>query len=207
LSYVFWGLFYKCLSFVFFMVLSEVARGVWKSNNDSNVYIFKDLGIAIDCGNRSFYDNFKEELSSVCDLSKIRAVILTHLHYDHIGCYKLFPNARFYCSGQILDDFKKRGNDYILDAGLAEEFDVELHDVSELELPSWYQVIYTPGHCASCLCVYDSVNFILFSGDTLFFKGMVGRYDLPTSSYEDLKESLLKLDKLVIRKLCPGHDY
>ena len=189
------------------MVLSEVKEGVFKSNNDSNVYILKDLGIAIDAGNARFYDSFKKELSSVCDLSKIKAVILTHLHYDHIGCYKLFSTAKFYCSSQIIDDFKKRKNDYILDAALAEDFDVELYDVEKLELPSGYQVIYTPGHCASCLCVYDSKNYILYSGDTLFFQGMIGRYDLPTSSYDDLKESLLKLDKLVIKKLCPGHDY
>lgn len=190
------------------MVLQKVSENVYKCNNDSNVYIIKDLNIAIDAGNARFYDKFQEELSSICDLDEIKTVILTHLHYDHIGCYKLFPNAKFYCNGDIINDFKTRENDYILDAALVDEFaDVELYDVKELDLPDEYKIIYTPGHCASCICVYDSKNYILFSGDTLFFNGMVGRSDLPTSSYDDLKESLLKLDELVIKILCPGHDY
>ncbi len=57
------------------------------------------------------------------------------------------------------------------------------------------------------ISIYDSKTYILYSGDTLFYQGMIGRYDLPTSDYDELKKSLLKLDQLVIKVLCPGHDY
>ena len=30
------------------------------------------------------------------DCTKVEHVILSHFHYDHVGCYALFPNATFY---------------------------------------------------------------------------------------------------------------
>jgi len=46
---------------------------------------------------------------------------------------------------------------------------------------------------------------ILFSGDTLFEKGIIGRTDIPGSNASDMRESLQKLTRLDFKTLCPGH--
>ena len=189
------------------MTLNKIGDNILKSNNDSNIYIIKDLKLAIDAGNKIYYKQFKQDLESEYNLKEIKTVILSHLHYDHIGCFTLFPNAKFYASDEVLEDFRSRKNDYILDAQITEEFTSELHPISTLCLPENYEIIPTPGHCSSCISVYDKATKTLFSGDTLFFNGLVGRADLPTSKKSQLLESLHKLEQIKIEKLCPGHDY
>jgi glyoxylase-like metal-dependent hydrolase (beta-lactamase superfamily II) len=55
------------------------------------------------------------------------------------------------------------------------------------------------------MSLYCESEKILFSGDTLF-AGSYGRTDLPTSSYEDIMNSLKKLIKLPEEtKVYPGH--
>jgi len=61
----------------------------------------------------------------------------------------------------------------------------------------------TPGHTADSLCfVYKD---ILFSGDTLFLDGGIGRTDFPDSNIKDMEKSLKKIKKLNYKILCPGH--
>ncbi len=65
-----------------------------------------------------------------------------------------------------------------------------------------FRPIKTPGHTKDSLCfLYKG---ILFSGDTLFLKG-IGRTDLPESEPNKMKESLDKLNKLDYQILAPGH--
>lgn len=62
--------------------------------------------------------------------------------------------------------------------------------------------IKTPGHTKDSLCfLYKD---ILFSGDTLFYKG-TGRTDLPESQPDKMKETLEKLKKIDYQILAPGH--
>jgi len=46
---------------------------------------------------------------------------------------------------------------------------------------------------------------ILFSGDTIFHRGTIGRTDLPTSLPKEMDKSLKKLAKYKYDILCPGH--
>lgn len=189
------------------MVLKKVSDNILKSNNDSNIYYIKDLNIVIDAGNRLFLSQFEKDLKEILDFDKIEVVILTHLHYDHIGCFDLFPNAKFYASCDAIEILKKNRFGCILDSEISDLFDVKLHDVKKLNLPNYYEFIPTPGHCISCLSIYNKKDKVLFSGDTLFFNDMCGRSDLPTSNSEDLEISLKKLEELDYEILCPGHDY
>lgn len=189
------------------MTLKQITNNIYQSNNDSNIYIIKDLNIAIDAGNKEYYEEYENDIKQIQDPNKITTVILTHLHYDHIGCFKLFPNAKFYCSDPILKDFKDIKIDYILNSDISNEFNVKLHPISELKLPEEYQILETKGHCKSCICIYDKKNKILFSGDTLFNNQINGRTDLPTSDPDKLIKSLEKLKNIEINILCPGHNY
>jgi glyoxylase-like metal-dependent hydrolase (beta-lactamase superfamily II) len=68
------------------------------------------------------------------------------------------------------------------------------------------EVIHTPGHSPGGICLYGRKEKVLFTGDTLFAEGMVGRTDLSYSSGEALKESLKKLARLPAGTIIyPGH--
>ena len=54
-----------------------------------------------------------------------------------------------------------------------------------------FRVIHTPGHTCGGISLYSEKEKLLFSGDTMF-RGSWGRTDLPTSSFEDIIDSITK---------------
>lgn len=65
------------------------------------------------------------------------------------------------------------------------------------------KIIKTPGHTQEDICIiYQDV---LFSGDTIFNNGSIGRTDFPESSHEKMQKSLEKIKKIDYSILCPGH--
>src|SRR3989338_9380036 len=70
---------------------------------------------------------------------------------------------------------------------------------------SVFHVILTPGHTPGSCCFYLKKENLLFTGDTLFKRG-IGRYDFSYSSKDALKTSLEKLLKLPKDTIVyPGH--
>lgn len=70
------------------------------------------------------------------------------------------------------------------------------------------QIIETPGHTPGGICIYSKENNLVFSGDTIFAEGHIGRTDLSYSSQEDLKLSLQKILCLPVNTVIyPGHGY
>jgi glyoxylase-like metal-dependent hydrolase (beta-lactamase superfamily II) len=67
-------------------------------------------------------------------------------------------------------------------------------------------VLHTPGHTPGSISIYSESDFILFSGDTLFFEG-IGRTDLPGGNMEQLLTSIR--EKLYVlpedTRVFPGH--
>ncbi len=55
------------------------------------------------------------------------------------------------------------------------------------------QIFETPGHTPGSICLYTSDAGILFSGDTLFAHGGVGRTDFEYSSLQNLQTSLRRI--------------
>jgi hydroxyacylglutathione hydrolase len=67
------------------------------------------------------------------------------------------------------------------------------------------RVLHTPGHTEGSVCLYDTDEGLLFSGDTLFAGGW-GRVDLPGGDPDAMVESLgrvLELEDGV--RVYPGH--
>lgn len=154
----------------------------------SNVYIIKIKKeiILIDTGAKSA----RNELLNNLDLLKIspeeiNIIILTHNHFDHQGNIELFRNAKAYGNKK---DFTEEN----------------IIDIKKLEIPE-FQIIETMGHTKGSICIFMKEEKILFSGDTLFNRG-VGRTDLPESIPEEMEKSLEKLSKINYEILCPGHD-
>ena len=186
-------------------IIEKVTENIWKLKANSNIYFLDfDKKILIDAGDRSKRNIVKKYLSKVVDFSDIDIVIFTHLHYDHIGNFDLFENAKFYASDQAIKDFENNSKETILREDIAEKF----NDIDLNSLPGsieGLEIIPTPGHTRGSVCIWYEKEKILFSGDTLFFNKNIGRLDLPTSSPKNMRRSLMNLIKYNYKILCPGH--
>jgi len=184
--------------------MEKLANYIYKLNFDSNLY-FLDINkkIIIDTCPPAHKDEVKKELSKLIDPEKVQIVILTHLHYDHMGNFDLFPNAKFYTSAEAIASLKNDAMGTILNAKVAEDFNITLNPLEELE---GFEIIKTPGHTKGSFCLFWKKDKILFSGDTLFFNGY-GRLDLPSSVPGVMEDSLNKLKNIDYDILAPGHDY
>ncbi len=188
-------------------MMKRIADKVWKLKAKSNIY-FLDLEkkIIIDTGDRSERENIRMFLSTVIDPNKIDIIILTHLHYDHIGNIDLFPNAKIYAGTQEITDFKKDAlgacvKDEMVSYLQKKELNPAPNDIDGLK------IIPTPGHTKGSICVWYAAKKILFSGDTIFDKRILGRTDLPTSDPDAMARTLITLSRFPYEILCPGHDY
>lgn len=144
---------------------------------------------------------------------KLKYIYLTHCHGDHIAGVNELRNR---CGGKVLihrEDTEGLNNPeinltpYIGMPEIELEADSRIDDndlihLGDLEL----KVIHTPGHTRGGTSLYCEKENCLFSGDTLF-RGTWGRTDLPTSSIEDIMDSIInKLMKLPDDTIVyPGH--
>jgi len=143
---------------------------------------------------------------------KIKAVLLTHGHFDHIFRAKeicKFIDAPLYAhedEAALLQSPEMNRSDYRglnITARPDKLFrDGDVFDVGGVSL----KVIHTPGHTAGGVCYYDAANGVIFTGDTLF-RETIGRTDMPTGDHATLVKSIN--EKLFILPdevtVYPGH--
>lgn len=187
-------------------IAQNIDKGIWKISAGSNIYLLRlDKPIVIDAGERSRRKD-AEFIEHIIDPRLVKKVIFTHLHYDHIGNFDLFPNAEFFASEEAIESFRNSPEETVLDKDMAEKFSsAELKPASELK-NSQLEIIKTPGHTKGSICIYMKERKILFSGDTIFPGKQTGRTDLPTSAPEEMPKSLMKLVNYPFKLLLPGHD-
>lgn len=144
---------------------------------------------------------------------RLHTILLTHRHVDHVGGAAHLTDAcstTAYASGDdapaiISGDPESTG---------ARMFGVNLQPVPVriIEYGGTFDIgeggilaIHTPGHTIGSVCLFHEPSGSLFTGDTVFANGGVGRWDLPTGDYDQLLSSLRKLSKMKIENLYPGH--
>lgn len=145
--------------------------------------------------------------------AELKYIYLTHCHGDHIGAVEELKNAK---NGKVLihtNDYEGLKNPdinltgFMSEKPISFEADARVNDKDILHLGNLeFKVIHTPGHTKGGSSLYCEKERMLFSGDTLF-KGMWGRTDLPTSSFEDIMNSIT--NKLLVLPdetiVYPGH--
>ena len=86
------------------------------------------------------------------------------------------------------------------------EADGTLKEGDVIDLGEWkLEVMHTPGHSPGGICLYEPRAKVLFSGDTVFPQGNIGRTDLFAGCDADLVSSIERLTKLEVEILYPGH--
>ena len=135
-----------------------------------------------------------EKMTEACGV-KVKYILLTHCHYDHI--MSLIPFKEKTGAKIVTGD---KGNENIgnpkinlTKRGLGYEIrdvksDIILNDGDTLTFDGVdIKCIYTPGHTDCGVCYLSNGN--LFAGDTLFLRSC-GRWDLPTGDMETLEKSI-----------------
>lgn len=133
------------------------------------------------------------ELVILRDSLKVKYIVNTHTHFDHITGNEQMAKSTGAPIAQ--HEYSELPHDLSLKDGDTIKFG-----------RSSLKVIHTPGHSKDSVCLIG--GGVIFTGDTLFV-GCCGRVDLPGGSSRELYHSIFgilsKIDDDLI--MYPGHNY
>ena len=166
-------------------------------NLESNGYIIYDKEhgecFIIDPGyNGEKFIKIIEELGL-----KLKGILLTHHHYDHVGGVNKIKESTTGCTVYI---HRADGDCYNKEAELLESGDTLLLGNEKIN------VINTPGHTKGSVCYYSEKSKLAFTGDTIFDIDL-GRTDLADGSPAEMEKSILNIISLWSNEIMiyPGH--
>ncbi|MFV0364150.1 MAG: MBL fold metallo-hydrolase [Suipraeoptans sp.] len=143
----------------------------------------------------------------------IKAILLTHGHFDHImGIDEIlkYGKAPVYIldkDSQLLTNADLNASISFLREGYTYNGAINVEDAEVLHPAGFdFEVIATPGHTRGSCCFYIRSEGVLFSGDTLFYES-IGRTDLAGGGpdiYQSIKNRLFTLSEETI--VYPGHN-
>jgi hydroxyacylglutathione hydrolase len=195
---------------------------------DCNQYILKSTNgdlTMIDAGNGKSFDGLMEGMKRFgLDIQKIKRILLTHEHVDHIsGIYRI--RKEFSANMPEIIALKPTAHiirtadeDAVFPQGLgltATQFGVKMEKMECTEVKEGDEidckgfklsVLETPGHSVGSATYIENKLGIIFPGDVVFPGGSFGRYDFPGGSKSVLKASIERLTSYkALTYLCAGH--
>ncbi|MBB6217113.1 glyoxylase-like metal-dependent hydrolase (beta-lactamase superfamily II) [Anaerosolibacter carboniphilus] len=144
---------------------------------------------------------------------RVKAIILTHYHYDHIGAVddiKKKYNCPVYIHKKDALGLKTPEINHSIGGyrkPVAITADKLVSDGDQIQAGEVIlEVIHTPGHTHGSMCLKVKNENIIFTGDTIFDDDL-GRTDLEDGSEDEMKRSIVNkiakwADDIVI---YPGH--
>lgn len=141
---------------------------------------------------------------------QVKAVINTHIHFDHTLGNPFFRGKTrilaHHDDGRVLYCALNTAFTAVLARRIPPRVAFTLREGDEISLgEEKLAVLHTPGHSPGSICLAWPGNLI--SGDTIFAGG-VGRTDLPLGDSALLKRSIARLMTLPDETLVwPGHNY
>lgn len=150
------------------------------------------------------------------------AAVATHVHWDHIGGHRFFPE--FYAHGEELGWLRgefplsmETVREMVVDrCDLPQGFDVKdyelfqgeparvLRDGDVIELGGRsLEVLHTPGHSPGSMCFWEKERGYLFTGD-LVYKDVLFAY-YPSTDPVAYLASLERVAALPVERVFPGH--
>lgn len=196
-------------------IISEYRH--WEETNcylleGHNRALFIDTGLGI-C-------NISEVVNKLTD--KPITAVATHIHWDHIGGHKYYPN--FYAheselnwlSGEFPLSMDTIRGMVIDRCDLPEGYDVNtydlfqgtptrmLHDGDIIDLGDRViTVLHTPGHSPGHMCFWEPERGYLFTGDLVYKDTLLAYY--PSTDPQAYLQSLEKVAALPVKRVFPAH--
>ncbi|WP_324824137.1 MBL fold metallo-hydrolase [Sinanaerobacter sp. ZZT-01] len=180
--------------------------------NGSERSLLIDTGLGI--------SNIYDEVIKLTD--KPVTAVATHVHWDHIGGHKYFPD--FYAHKDELNwlngEFPltiEQIREMVIDrCDLPEGYDVNTYDFFQgtpIKLLSDHDtidlgnrsvsVLHTPGHSPGHMCFFEKERGYLFTGDLVYKDTLFAYY--PSTDPEAYLLSLKKIAKLPVKNVFPAH--
>lgn len=150
------------------------------------------------------------------DPAKIDAVILSHLHADHIMNVDLFPNADIILSAQEMAYAKNPNPDdewlpYFWEAILEGRNIVTIEQEGEWEEMPEISFLILPGHTPGCLAVVTKTKdgTVVLSGDAgKYAKEFLTKRKFDSMIYGDVSDVKKSIERILKTAdiIIPGHD-
>ena len=165
-----------------------------------NTYIYADenTGEAVLIDPGSYYEYEKVNIQNYIDSNslKVKYILLTHGHIDHILSVnyfrQLYNTVSYMHSGdlKLLTNITEYSDMFGFKLTEVPIIDNEFKKDTILKIGnSELKFLHTPGHSEGSVCIVDEKNKNIFSGD-LIFHDSIGRTDLPGGDFNTIINSI-----------------